>query len=168
LPAKDEVLRLVVRDRIGRGGLTYSYRLHLRTERPGFQIQTDPEEFTVERGGASELTALVIREPGFEERVEIWIEGLPEGAEATRSSIRAGQYFGPSDDGDNIIIPRAALKIRVPERIAAGDYPIRVLGKSSSGQVVQGFTTLWIGPKGQRNDIRRPVPATTMTVVDAP
>ena len=167
VPAKDETLRLVVRDRIGRGGPTYSYRLHLRNERPGFQLQTDPEEFTVARGAKEDLTALVIREPGFEEGVEIWVEGLPEGAESTRGSIRAGQYFGPSDDGDNVIIPHAALTIRVPERVAPGYYPIRVFGKSSSGQVVEAFTTLWIGPKGKRNDIRRPVPATTMTVVDA-
>ncbi len=168
VPSKNEKLRLVVRDRTGRGGPTFSYLLHSANERPGFQIQTDPEEFTIARGGEAEITALLIREPGFEEGVEFWVEGLPAGATATRGSVRPGQYFGPSDDGDNVIIPHSALRIQAPSNAALGDYPIRVFGKSTSGRVVEAFTTLWIGPRSKRNDIRRPVPATTMTIVDAP
>ncbi len=165
-PSKDEKLRLVVRDRTGRGGPDFAYRLHLGTERPGFQLQTDPEEFTVPRGGEATLTALLVREPGFVEGVEVWVEGLPPGASSGKGSIEANTYFGPSDDGDNVIIPRAAIAIRVPENLTPGDYPLRVFGKSQGGLVVEAVTTLWIGPKAKRNDIRRPVPATTMTVAD--
>jgi len=31
--------------------------------------------------------------------------------------------------------------------------------------VVEAFTTLWIGAPRKRNDIRRPLPAITMTVI---
>ncbi|MBM3728642.1 MAG: hypothetical protein FJW40_24855 [Acidobacteria bacterium] len=166
VPKQDGDLRLVVRDRIGRGGPAYPYRLHFRNEQPGFQLLSDPEEFTVRRGAEAELTVLLIREPGFEEAVEVGLEGLPAGMTATVGTIRAGTYFGPSDDGDNVIIPHAALKVRVAGEVAAGEYAVRVTGKSPGGRSATGLTTLWIGPRGKRNDIRRPVTATTITVVD--
>ncbi|MFN7920507.1 MAG: hypothetical protein U0Q16_10445 [Bryobacteraceae bacterium] len=165
-PKKDQRLRLVVRDRIGRGGPGFAYRLHVKSEEPGFQLITEPEEFTIPRGGEAELSALLIRQPGFEGAVDVWVEGLPSGAEAGRGAFRAGQFFGPSGDGDNVIIPEARLKIRVPNGLELGEYPIRVVGRASGGPLVEAFTTLWIGPRGKRNDVRRPMPAITMTVVD--
>ena len=167
VPTMDQKMRLVVRDRIGRGGPEYAYRLRIRSERPSFQLQSDPEEFVVTRGGEAELSALLIREPGFQEGVEVWVEGLPEGVTATRGQFRADQYFGPSDDGDNVIIPAAHLKIRAPASLAVGEYPLRMYGRASGGgKVVEAFTTLWIGPRGKRNDNRRPMPAVTMNVVE--
>ena len=151
--------RLVVRDRTGRGGPTYAYRLHIAQQTPSFQLLTEPEEFTISPGSEGELETLLIREPGFQEAVDVWIEGLPKGATATRGRFRADQVFGPSGDGDNINIPVAPLKIRVPETLASGEYAIHVRGQASSGgDIVEGFTTLWIGPRGKRNDTRRPLP----------
>ncbi len=151
--------RLVVRDRTGRGGETYAYRLHLASQAPSFQLLTEPEEFSISPGSDAELETLLIREPGFDEAVDVWIEGLPKGATASRGQFRSDQVFGPSGDGDNINIPAVPLKIHLPETIALGEYPIRVFGKAASGgSTVEAFTTLWIGPRGKRNDTRRPLP----------
>ena len=151
--------RLVVRDRTGRGGVGFSYRLHLKSESPSFQLLTEPEEVTIAAGGDAHLEALLIREPGFEQAVEVWIEGLPPGAASTTAQFRADQVFGPSGDGDNINIPAVTMKIHMPESVIPGEYPIRVRGKvANSEAIVEGFTTLWIGPTGKRNDTRRPLP----------
>lgn len=168
-PSSNERLRLVVRDRINRGGETYSYRLHRRSALPGFQLQTDPEEFRVFRGQEAELSVLLIPQPGFKDMVEVWAEGLPPGLTATKGQFRGGQYFGPSDDGDNVIIPDVHLKFRADGAMPVGEYPIRIHGRAASGgDLVEAFTTLWIGPPGKRNDVRRPLPAITVNVVDAP
>ncbi len=158
-PKSSGPAKLVVRDRTGRGGSGYSYRLHLASQTPSFSILTAPEEFTISPGNEADLEALLIREPGFEQAVDIWIEGLPNGATATRGGFRADQAFGPSGDGDNINIPSTFLKIQMPANVPVGKYPIRVLGRATNGgATIEGFTTLWIGPKGKRNDTRRPLP----------
>ena len=63
VPKQDGPLKLVVRDRIGRGGPTFQYRLKIERARPGFQLLAQPENFTVPRGESAKLSALLIREP---------------------------------------------------------------------------------------------------------
>ena len=166
LPSADGRLVLSVRDRTGRGGADFVYRLHLASERPGFRLLTEPEEFRAVRGGKAELAVLLIPDPGFHEAVDAWIEGLPAGVSATRGQFRADQHFGPSGDGDNVNIPELMLKLELPADLAPGEYPIRVFGRRvSGGPAVEAFTTLWIGAPRKRNDIRRPLPSVTMTVI---
>ena len=106
-----------------------------------------------------ELEALLIKEPGFEKAVEVWVEGHPE----ARGRFRADQHFGPSGDGDNINIPAVRLQLRIPAGTARGAYPVRLRGRVEGGEeVVEGLSTLWIGP--QRNDARRPVPGPSVWV----
>jgi hypothetical protein len=161
-PMSNERLRLTVRDRTGRGGADFVYRLHIANEVPGFRLLTEPEEFRAVRGEVAELSVLLIPDPGFHEVVDVWMEG----AAATRGQFRADQHFGPSGDGDNVNIPETILKVQVPRETAPGEYPVRVFGRrASGGPVVEAFTTLWIGAPRKRNDIRRPLPAVTMTVI---
>lgn len=158
-PKVSEPARLVAHDRTMRGGTGYSYRLHIASHEPSFQLLTEPEEFAIAPGGIAELEVLLIRQPGFEQGVDVWIEGLPLGAAATRGRFRADQVFGPSGDGDNINIPMVPLRITMPKTVAPGAYPVRVRGRAAAGgEIVEGFTTLWIGPRGKRNDTRRPLP----------
>jgi hypothetical protein len=107
-------LKLVVRDRIGRGGPTFSYRLKIKSAEAGFQLLAEPENFTIPRTGSADLTVFLVREPGFEDEVEVWVEGLPSGVEAPSGRFRADQFFGPSADGDNIIIPELTFRIEAP------------------------------------------------------
>ncbi len=166
-PAASGPLTAHVRDRIGRGGPGYAYLLKAAPEHAGYQLLTSPENFSVPRGGSAVLTVFLIREPGFEGEVPVWFEDLPPGVTAETGRFRADQAFGPSADGDNMIIPELALKITVPAALASGSYPLRLFGKGGpDGRRVAAHTSLWIGPPRNRNDIRRPRPAVTMAVTE--
>ena len=167
VPKRDEPLKLVVRDRTGRGGPTFQYRLKIKSARPGFQLLVEPENFAVPRGGAADLTVLLIRQPGFEDEVEVWADGLAAQTMGLSGKFRADQFFGPSADGDNIIIPELTFRIEAPESLTAGVYPFQVYGRAGAGgPVVEAHTSLWIGPPRKRNDIRRPIPGIAMHVVE--
>jgi len=168
-PERDGRLKLVVRDRIGRGGPTYAYRLKIESRLPRFSLLTDPENINLPIGGEGRMGVLMIREPGFEHGVEVWAEELPAGVEATRERFRPDQFFGPSADGDNVIIPEVFLNLTLAASLTAGDYPIRVFGRSLGADptVVEAFATLWIGPPRKRNDVRRPMPRILLTAVEA-
>jgi hypothetical protein len=167
VPEKDGTLTAIVRDRIGRGGPTYGYRLHVKSEHAGFQLLTSPENFTIRRGTEEKLTVFLIREPGFEGEVQVWFEGLPPGITAGKGSFRADQAFGPSADGDNMIIPESMLPVRAAADAAPGEYELRLMGRGGpDGRVVLAHTSLWIGPPRNRNDNRRPRPAVTVSVTE--
>ncbi|MCX6613230.1 MAG: hypothetical protein NTW74_20565 [Acidobacteria bacterium] len=162
-PAKSEKARLTVRDRTDRTGPTYAYRLHMANEAPSFQLITEPAGFTIPAGGKASLEALLIRQPGFDKAVDVWVEGL----NSPKAKFRADQQFGTSGDGDNINIPSVPLLIEIPAGTPEGDYPIRVLAKASdgTGPIVEAISTLWIGPNGSRNDTRRPMPSISVHVI---
>jgi hypothetical protein len=135
----------------------------MANEAPSFQLITEPAGFTIAAGGKASLEALLIRQPGFDKAVDVWVEGL----NSPKAKFRADQQFGPSGDGDNINIPSVPLLIEIPASTPAGDYPIRVLGKASdgTGPTVEAISTLWIGPNGNRNDTRRPLPSISVHVI---
>jgi len=167
VPERDGLLKLVVRDRTGRGGPTFQYRLKIKGARPGFQLLVEPENFTVPTGSSTELAVLLIRQPGFEDDVEVWVDGLPGRGEALSGKFRADQFFGPSADGDNVIIPELRFRINAPQSLTPGPYPFQVHGRAGAGgPVVEAHTSLWVGPPRKRNDIRRPLPAIAMYVVE--
>lgn len=163
LPQKSEMATLVVRDRMDRTGPTYAYRLHIEQRAPSFQLLVEPEELSAAADRETELTVLLIKEPHFEQAVDVWVEGHPEAS----GHFRADQHFGPSGDGDNINIPAVKLKLKVPAGAALGDYPVAVRGRVAdrAGAVVEALSTLWIGPQGNRNDTRRPLPHPALYVV---
>jgi hypothetical protein len=160
LPRATEAATLVVRDRTERTGTGFAYRLHVGRGAPGFQLLYQPEELAGAAGETVEIEALLIKEPGFAKAVEVWVEGHPE----ARGRFRADQHFGPSGDGDNINIPAVRLQLRIPAGTARGEYAVRLRGRveGEAGAVVEGLSTLWIGP--QRNDARRPVPGPAVWV----
>lgn len=158
--------KLVVRDRIGRGGPSFAYRLRLEERPPGFALLSDPENLNLRAGATEPVGVLLIREPGFDEAVDVWVEGLPAGMAATRGRFRADQFFGPSGDGDNVIVPEVSLHLTVDAGVTPGDYPVRVLGRAAGrSETVEALSTLWIGPPRKRNDVRRPLPSVLLTVL---
>lgn len=167
LPESSEPLRLVVRDRIGRGGPDFVYRLRADYASPGFTLVVDPENPAVARGGASQIGVLLIRDPGFDQSVKVWAEGAAQGIAIAETAFRADQFFGPSADGDNVIIPTAELPVRADDDAELGDRLLRIFGQSPDGQRVEAFATMWIGPPRNRNDVRRPLPEVRLTVVEA-
>ncbi len=166
IPEADGDYQLHVRDRIGRGGPSYVYRLLVDSQRPGFSLITDAENPLVVRGGEGRVGVLLIRDPGFEQAVEVWAEDAPAGVEIGRGGFRADQPFGPSGDGDNVLIPSLVLPVSAASSVALGDHKIRILGKDEDGRIQEAFATLWIGPPSKRNDVRRPRAAVSLTVVE--
>jgi hypothetical protein len=172
-PTQDGPLTLVVKDRVGRGGPSYQYRLKIKSEKPGFQLVTTPENFTVPRRGSAEIKVHLIREAGFGGEVSVWFEGMPPGVVAPRGKFRADQHFEPNADGADMIIPEIAFRIQAPESLQSGVYPVRVQGvsaaeeKSLEPRLVQAQSTLILGPiLDLWNFIRRPLPCIAMTVVE--
>ena len=160
--------RLVVRDRIGRGGPDMAYRLRIEEREPGFALLSDPENLTVRPGETERVGVLMTSEPGFAQAVDVWIEDPPQGISAGMGRFRADQFFGPSGDGDNIVIPTTFLDVQVDPQLPPGDYPLRIFGRAAAGgPTVEAMSTLWIGPPRKRNDVRRPVEAIRLTVVDS-
>lgn len=165
-PSEDGRFRLLVRDRIGRGGPDMVYRLRIEQREPAFSLLSEPENLNATAGSTERIGVLLIPEPGFEDAVEVWIEDPPPGISSSIGRFRAGQYFGPSGDGDNIVIPNTFLDARVDIGVAPGDYPLRILGRAAGdNEVVEAISTLWIGPPIGRNDVRRPLKTIRLTVV---
>ncbi len=162
-PQKTETAKLVVRDRTNRTGPEFAYRLHLDNALPSFQLLAEPEELSARPGETVTMEALLIKQPGFESAVDVWIEGHPE----ARGQFRADQHFGPSGDGDNINIPIVPLNVTIPKDTPAGDYTVHLRAQAADkqGSIVEGFSTLWIGPTGKRNDTRRPLPRISIHVI---
>jgi len=162
-PKKTETAKLVVRDRTNRTGADFAYRLHFDAAEPSFQLLAEPEELSASPGETVTLEALLIKQPGFESAVDVWIEGHPE----ARGQFRADQHFGPSGDGDNINIPIVPLRVTIPKDTSDGDYSLQLRGQAAGkkGPVVEGLSTLWIGPNGKRNDTRRPLPRVSIHVI---
>lgn len=159
--------RLVVRDRIDRSGPDMAYRLRIEEREPGFALLSDPENLNVRPGEAERVGVLMTPEPGFARAVDVWVEDPPQGISANIGRFRADQFFGPSGDGDNIVIPTTFLDVQVDPQLPPGDYPLRILGRSEAGgPTVEAMSTLWIGPPRKRNDVRRPLAAIRLTVVD--
>lgn len=174
-PTQDGLLMLVIKDRTGRGGPSYRYRLRADGRLPTFQLFTTPENFTVERGGQAEIKIHMPRETGFDGEVVVWLEGLPEGVEAPRGRFRKDQTFEPSADGADMIIPKVSLTIKVPKSVTAGAYPIRVFGVEAQEElmperrIVEANTCSQMGPLVDLwNFTRRPLPKITLTVVEPP
>lgn len=161
--------RLLVRDRIDRGGPDMVYRLRIEEREPRFALLAAPENLNVNTGATERIDVLMMPEPGFRDAVDVWIEGPPQGVSDALGQFRAEQYFGPSGDGDNVVIPTAFLDVAVAADLPAGDYPLRILGRArGGGDTVRAFSTLWIGAPRKRNDVRRPLESVRLTVVDPP
>ncbi len=159
--------RLMVRDRTGRTGPDMAYRLVVEEREPRFALLTDPEALNARPGATVRIGALLVPEPGFEGEVTAWVEAPATGIAGGQGSFRAGQFFGPSGDGDNIVIPTAQLEISLQPDLLPGDYPLRVFGRAEGSSVdVEALPTLWIGPPIKRNDVRRPVEALRLAVVE--
>jgi hypothetical protein len=65
----------------------FFYRLAIRPRQEDFRISLDPENPNIPRGGSLPVTVNLDRFDGFNEAVDIRIEGLPDGITATSTRI---------------------------------------------------------------------------------
>ncbi len=173
-PKEDGPIQLTIRDRLGRGGASYAYRLHAAYQRPLFQLWTLPDNVIVERSGSVEFKVRMAREEGFDkEEVEVWVEGLPAGVTAQPAKFRADQAWELGGDGLQMITPELALSIQASASLPVGTYAFQVKGAAGNEKddpqrrVVSAQSNLLIGPLTNLfNFVRRPLPGITLTVVE--
>jgi WD40 repeat protein len=81
-----------VQDVRGSGGARFGYHLVIRRPRPDFRPSLDTENPNVPRGGTALVTVRIDRLDGFDDPVEVAVEGLPPGVTASPARIERGDY----------------------------------------------------------------------------
>ena len=71
-----------------------AYRLTLRRPRPDFRLAINPRNPNVPAGGAIPLSVTAQRLDGFDDPIEVTLEDLPPGFQATGALIGKGQVNG--------------------------------------------------------------------------
>ncbi len=80
-----------IRDVQGLGGENYAYRLTVRHPRPDFRLSVSPRNPNVPVGGTIPVTVTAFRMDGFDGPIEVGLEDLPSGIDASRGAIGRGQ-----------------------------------------------------------------------------
>jgi hypothetical protein len=108
----DYLVRL--RDVRGLGGDKYAYRLNVRPPRPDFRLSVNPRNPNVPVGGAVPVTVTALRLDGFDGKIDVSLEGLPNGLHAGTGAILPGQnstVLLVSADADARLNQAAELKV---------------------------------------------------------
>ncbi len=69
----------------------FAYRLTIREEHPDFTLIASPSNPNVPRGGSVVVQVTALRQEGFDEPIQVRMEGLPAGVNAAPASIPPGQ-----------------------------------------------------------------------------
>ncbi|MBL4701156.1 MAG: hypothetical protein JKX85_07850 [Phycisphaeraceae bacterium] len=80
-----------IRETQGKGGAAYAYRLVVSEPQQDFALRLMPINRSIMPGGTAELTAQVIRAPGFTAPVELTFGNLPQGITVRGGRIPKGQ-----------------------------------------------------------------------------
>ena len=89
-PPADGAYLVRVEDVRGLGGDGFAYHLVVREPRPDFRLALSAESPNIPRGGTAILTATLTRLDGFDEPVDVAIEGLPPGVTASPIRVERG------------------------------------------------------------------------------
>lgn len=155
-PPDDGEFVAVVRDRFAHGGPEYLYVMTIGTPEPDFALSVPADAFTFMPGKDFELTVNVESRAGFDDEVQISIEGLPEGCaaepvkltpQATGSSGRSGR----SRRGGGT--PSSSAKLIIKTTKTDGwDGEFRVVGRTLDENPLERFA---VG-KPANTDVPRP------------
>ncbi|MDA1053360.1 MAG: PPC domain-containing protein [Planctomycetota bacterium] len=102
------------------GGPDFIYRLVMQNAKPDFALELASDNFNLMPGGSAELSVAAQRRGGFQEPIELTLEGLPVGMEISGTTIAAGQTTGK-------------IKLQVGDDVAARNYDLRLIGKAQVG-----------------------------------
>jgi hypothetical protein len=100
------------------GEQTHAYRLTIAEAAPDYTLTAAPANPNVPLGGSVPVTVTANRIDGFDGRIDVRLEGLPTGLQATRGSILPGHYS-------------TVLTISCPAGLASGKLPpvpLRIAG----------------------------------------
>lgn len=117
----DGKFRLLVEELTQTGGPAHGYRMEIKPWRPGFELSVDVEKISAKAGGSFELKVSARRAKGFEESINLSVEGLWEGAKIEGDMIEKKK-------------DETKLKVTLPVGIEAGRWRhLRILGKAGAG-----------------------------------
>ncbi len=91
-PPADGTYFVRVEDVRGLGGADYSYAVAIRDARPDFNVALSTSDPNIPRGGAMFVRVDINRIDGFNDPVEVSLEGLPPGITATTTRIDRDAY----------------------------------------------------------------------------
>ncbi len=150
----DGTYRVLIGDLYNRGNPRFVYRLAIRKESPDFRLAAiahfpvDPQQQLVNpwsallrRGGSEDLRVYAFRRDGFNDNIEVSVEGLPPGVTCPSVTLGPGQNAAP-------------LVLTAAENAAEWAGIIRIVGKATvNGQPLvreaRGGTVIWPGQQNQ-------------------
>jgi hypothetical protein len=89
-PADGDYL-LHLKDVRGMEGADFAYRLTVREATPDYQLNAEPANPNIPRGGSTTVTVSLAKVQNFEGPIEVEVKGLPQGVTAKTAIIPAGQ-----------------------------------------------------------------------------
>ncbi|MGH9962773.1 MAG: hypothetical protein ACREBC_37600, partial [Pyrinomonadaceae bacterium] len=104
------------------GGDDFAYRFTIRRPMPDYLISASPTNPNIPEGSKVAVEVTALRLEGFEGPIDVEFEGLPEGIEATRGTIPAGEKA-----------VTLILSHKAGTQIANGYSRYRVVGKARLG-----------------------------------
>lgn len=88
---RDGEYRVRLRDVRGGGGPDHTYRLLARAPQPDFKLALATEQPNVPAGSRIPVDVTVDRLDGWNGPIDVWLEGLPQGITAPRTTIEEGE-----------------------------------------------------------------------------
>jgi len=119
-PPADGEYRVRLTDVRGQGGPDYAYRLTLRPPEPDFRLLLGNENPNLPAGAGAPIEVTAERLDDFAEPIDVTLEGLPAGVNATAGQIEAGQFT-------TVLLLMAAPEAR------SQTVPLRVVGRANVG-----------------------------------
>ncbi|MDP6523440.1 MAG: PPC domain-containing protein [Kiritimatiellia bacterium] len=90
LPA-DGLYYLFVGDTQQKGGTDCGYRLHIREQKPDFELRVVPSSITARTGASIPITVHALRRDGFDGEIELALKDAPRGFRLTGGRVPAGE-----------------------------------------------------------------------------
>lgn len=125
-PPRDGEYIVRLTDARGQNGEDYAYRLLIHPPRPDYRISMSPEHPNLPKGGSTTVTVECERYDGFNEPIEVRLEGLPPGFTATSS------YIEPGETATTLLLS-AAPEAVTPQRTDKTPSSIHVVASARIG-----------------------------------
>jgi hypothetical protein len=134
--AGDYFLR--VRDVQGNGGQEYAYRLSMMPPHPDFHLRVTPDNPVLSQGDTAAITVSAVRQDEFSADIQLSVEDLPDGFEASAATIPAGQNEGRLTITAPLAAKTGILSPNIYGTAIAGKDTVRRKAESSES-VMQAF-----------------------------
>jgi hypothetical protein len=138
-------VHLVIKDRIGRGGANYVYRIEaVDRTLPDFGLTLPAGELNLPAGGTQVVPVQIARR-GYDGPIELSIEGLPGGVTLAGNVIPAGATIGLLTLSAAEQPPQAAI-VRVIGRALESPQPlarVAAFGEAAGSKYRPAWRTLW-------------------------